>query len=666
MKAAGHMIEKQSLIIVCVFSLLMQVSTSQAETVVTAVQGKCVCMDLADPCTADTVQTDARLRTRSSDNTNYKSWLQFDLNAVYAAHPDMKGQIQSAMLTFTGTADNTQPKLYVVNGLNDAAGMENWNPATLTWNNAPGNNIADSTLDPSVTTANLYTGTIQPGDGVTDSRSTSGLVSFLNTDSDGLVTFIMTPGWTTYFYNAGSNHPPTLTLSMIPGAYYKTYFVAPDGNDTTGDGSIGSPYQTIGKAVGEVSEGDTIYLRGGTHNYAEAITISSSINGAPDAPITMQNYQDEPVILDFSGQPYESGYPGIRLNGDYWHFKGFTVQHTDSTAINVTGSHNILERLVTVDNGDTGLNLYAPASYNQVINCDSSFNYDPEENGQDADGFGAKGPTGGETSLGPGNVFRSCRSWNNSDDGFDFWWAGNGVRVENCRAWSNGENVWGDPDFTGNGNGFKLGQGGGEHVLIRCLAYNQSNKGFDLNRSTTDATGVTLYHCTGVQNLADNFRFLNPTTGAVHVLRNNVSYGGTETIGTLIVNSHNTWNTGFSVSASDFASLDANGLDGPRAPDGGLPKLSFMRPFTGSALIDVGMDVGLDYEEAGPDLGAYEWLAGDCAADGVIDAVDLECLAMNWLLTECGVCDGADFDGNTDVNLNDFVSLAHNWLKAIE
>ena len=102
-----------------------------------------------------------------------------------------------------------------------------------------------------------------------------------------------------------------------------------------------------------------------------------------------------------------------------------------------------------------------PASYNQVINCDSSFNYDPEENGQDADGFAAKGPTDslpGE-GLGPGNVFRGCRSWNNSDDGFDFWWAGNGVMVEDCWAWRNGKNVWNDPNFTGNANGFKLGQG---------------------------------------------------------------------------------------------------------------------------------------------------------------------------------------------------------------
>lgn len=218
------MTEKQSLIIACVFSLLTQVSVLMAESVVTASQGKCVCMHLTDPTTADTVLTDTRLRTRSSADTNYKSWVQFDLNAVYAANPDLKGRIKYAMLTFTGMANNTQAKRYVVNGLNDAAGMEDWDPASLTWNNAPGNDTADSfSLDPSVTTANLYTSTIQPGDGTTDSQTSKALVSFLNADRDGLVTFIMTPGLTTYFYNADSIHPPTLMVSSdsqiaFPGA----------------------------------------------------------------------------------------------------------------------------------------------------------------------------------------------------------------------------------------------------------------------------------------------------------------------------------------------------------------------------------------------------------------------------------------------------------------
>jgi hypothetical protein len=257
-------------------------------------------------------------------------------------------------------------------------------------------------------------------------------------------------------------------------------------------------------------------------------------------------------------------------------------------------------------NANAGLRLPAGSSCNLVLNCDSYLNYDAVKHGEDADGFVAKGSTNCTACLGPGNAFRGCRSWSNSDDGFDLWWAGNCVRIEDCWAFHNGENIWNDPNFQGDGNGFKLGQGGGAHIVIRCMAYNQQHNGFDLNRKKTDATGVTVYNCTGVRNGGKNFKFDNPTTGAIHVLRNNISYLGSDTIGTLIDNSYNSWNSGFSVRDADFASLDPNGIDGPRGPKDELPKLKFLHPAKKSSLIDAGIDVGLPFNGAGPDLGAFE------------------------------------------------------------
>jgi hypothetical protein len=258
-------------------------------------------------------------------------------------------------------------------------------------------------------------------------------------------------------------------------------------------------------------------------------------------------------------------------------------------------------------NANAGLRLPAGASYNLVLNCDSYLNYDPVKHGEDADGFVAKGSTNCTTCLGPGNVFRGCRSWSNSDDGFDLWWAGNSVRIEDCWAFRNGENIWNDPNFQGDGNGFKLGQGGGAHIVIRCMAYNQQHTGFDLNRAKTDATGVTLYNCTGVGNQEKNFKFSNPTTGAIHTLRNNISYSGSVIIGTLIDNSHNSWNSGFTVSAADFVSLDPNGIDGAREPNGTLPKLKFLHLVRTSPLINAGINVGQPFDGNAPDLGAFEY-----------------------------------------------------------
>jgi hypothetical protein len=54
-----------------------------------------------------------------------------------------------------------------------------------------------------------------------------------------------------------------------------------------------------------------------------------------------------------------------------------------------------------------------------------------------ADGFGAK------FEVGPGNVFRGCRVWENADDGFDLWKAPFPVGIENCVAFRNGLDLWG-------------------------------------------------------------------------------------------------------------------------------------------------------------------------------------------------------------------------------
>ena len=473
-------------------------------------------------------------------------------------------------------------------------------------------------------------------------------------------------------------------LFAVCPAYCSTYFVDPNGNDGSTTGDINHPYKTIGKAVGMVAAGGTIYLRGGVHYYTAKIsTISKS--GTAGNLITMQNYQNEAPILDFKGVPAGSN-RGINLSGSYWHLKGFTLRYAPDNGLYCTGSNNIFEQLIAYGNQDSGIDLYASGSstpsYNLVLNCDSHDNFDPCTYGGNADGFGAKSPTGPSSSaLGPGNVFYGCRSWGNSDDGFDLWWAGKAVQIENCWAWHNGYNVWGVPanKWAGNGEGFKLGQGPGAHKIFHCLAYNNRLRGFSLNRSNgdTEVNGVTVDNCIGVMNMdqqsngsysLNNFKFLTPTNPpnvAVHILHNNISYVGYVSIGDTpyIHNTYNSWNDGFSVSAADFAGLDANDLSAPRGPNGELPKVKYMHLVPMSALRNAGMDVNLPYYGNAPDLGAYEDLFGDCNADGVVDFLDLKCLADNWLASNCGTCNGADFSGDNQVNFLDFALMAEDWLQ---
>jgi hypothetical protein len=456
-------------------------------------------------------------------------------------------------------------------------------------------------------------------------------------------------------------------LFAVCPAYCTDYYVAPNGNDSN-DGSIDHPFKTIDHAVSLIAAGGTIYLRGGTHSYVNKISISNS--GSAGNLITMQNYQNETVILDYSGEPYGSSYRGINMGGSYWHFKGFTIQHAGDNGINVTGSHNIFEQLVLRRNGDPGIQLHTGSSYNLVLNCDSYLNFDPDNNGEDADGFAAK------FDVGLGNVFRGCRAWNNSDDGWDLWLANNSVRIENCWAFRNGVNLWGitSPPYAGDGQGIKLGQGTGVHVVVHCMSFNNQHHGFDRNNNTE---GSILYNCTSLSNLEKNYKF--DLGSSTFIIRNSISFLGTNTIAGNVDDTYNTWNPGFSVSDVDFASLDydmdpitdpntydntnSTGIDRPRGPDGEMPKLRFVRLAPDSLLIDAGIDVNEPFYGDAPDLGAFEHIDGDCQPDGDVDWFDLWCLASNWLDSGCGTCNGADFNSDSNVDLYDFATMAGNWLK---
>ena len=66
------------------------------------------------------------------------------------------------------------------------------------------------------------------------------------------------------------------------------------------------------------------------------------------------------------------------------------------------------------------------------------------------------------------------------------------------------------------------------------------------------------------------------------------------------------WNSGYSVSASDFQSLDTTQILAPRAADGSLPEGTCLHLADGSSLINAGIDVNLWYNDFAPDLGCYE------------------------------------------------------------
>jgi hypothetical protein len=264
----------------------------------------------------------------------------------------------------------------------------------------------------------------------------------------------------------------------------------------------------------------------------------------------------------------------------------------------VTGEHNTFEHCAFYENRNTGLEINKGGAYTSVINSDAYRNYDPKKLGSMADGFGPK------ETQGPGNRFVGCRAWENSDDGFDAYESPETVTLEGCWAFRNGIDVWNYGGFDGNGNGFKIGGNSvpANHRLTQCVAFGNPVKGFDQNNN---AGGITILSSTAFQN-GTNFA-LGGTLGSGerHELKNNVSLGAGNTVANA-TEQNNSWNSGLSVVDGDFLSLDTTLATTARLTDGSLPDDRLFRPRPGGALIDRGVDVGLPFLGAAPDLGAFE------------------------------------------------------------
>jgi hypothetical protein len=248
-----------------------------------------------------------------------------------------------------------------------------------------------------------------------------------------------------------------------------------------------------------------------------------------------------------------------------------------------------------------------------VLNVDSHHNYDPYSRtgaGQNADGFGAH-----IKANRPGNVFRGCRAWANTDDGYDLINAGSPVLIENSWAWLHGYLPGTTTSIpAGNGNGFKLGGFGGGyaanapvHTIRFSVAFRNKVNGFYANHHPV---ANEYFNNTSTGNgVGFNMLSVDSSGAAISlgILRNNVVYTGTpvsNASGADIAN--NSWNLPVSVTSADFQSVSTDGWDAPRLPDGSLPVLPYLRLVPSSDLIDKGVNLGLPYSGAAPDLGAFE------------------------------------------------------------
>lgn len=427
-------------------------------------------------------------------------------------------------------------------------------------------------------------------------------------------------------------------LTLAAAARAAEFFVAPDGDDAAA-GTRAAPFATIQRAQEAVAPGDTVWIRGGTYRMP-ATQIARTVrpyacvtyldkSGEPDRPIRYWAAPGEVPVFDFSAvKPPGQRVTAFRIQGSWLHLRGFEVTgvqvtitgHTQSIGFDNQGSHNVYERLTVRDGMAIGF-WVGNGAHTLVLNCDAYRNHDPvsgNKRGGNVDGFGYHGPKGSV-----GTVFRGCRAWFNSDDGFDFINSAEVATVENCWAFYNGYS----PEFAplADGNGFKAGGHAGtpvarlpdpipRHVVTGSLAVRNKANGFYANHHTG---GLVWYNNTGYRNAA-NFnlrgreRADNTTVvpGRGHVLRNNLGYAGRAEVAELDAAASdvagNWFNLPVTIEAADFLSLDEAELVRPRGPDGGLPAIRLLHLAPGSDAIDRGTDVGRPFAGRAPDLGAFE------------------------------------------------------------
>ena len=422
-------------------------------------------------------------------------------------------------------------------------------------------------------------------------------------------------------------------------AAVNTYYISPEGNDQTGDGTEAKPWYNIAVAYAAAQAGDHIVCKGGTYKISKygtdgKLTVRMSKNGTADKPIVVRCADGEKPVFDFEQQlidcnrkPGNAGDRGILLDGNYHIVFGIHITHAADNGIKLEGSHNRIERCEFSYNLDTGLQLGfghkfedthpgvskndgTYCAYNDVIDCDSHHNCDCDSNyGSDADGFACK------MHNGIGNRFIRCRAWRNSDDAWDLYETDFDVVLAECWAWESGnaeDHLWvkqyldTSASFSGNGNGIKLGGNGtggsskGVHYAFNCIAFgcdkSGSVKGFDCN---SHKDGHVLVGCLAFDNGYD-FMFESGGSDARTFYYNNVCIGKQEIcVGTDDYNalaapmSKNGWTSHLVTGASpdDYVTLDEDDALLPRDIRGGLPRrFGRLTADPENPLIDAGND----------------------------------------------------------------------------
>jgi Protein of unknown function (DUF1565) len=378
-----------------------------------------------------------------------------------------------------------------------------------------------------------------------------------------------------------------------------TYYVATNGSDSNA-GTLAAPFKSITKAQSVASSGDTVSIRGGTYS---SFTIAGSdsnynyVHQLSKGGISYVAYTGETPIFNFSSITTSLRVCGFHVTGSGIKITGLVVTGTpvgsqkqsENFRIDGSAASCAFTRCVCHDSAANGF-YFTNKSTGSCTNCDSYNNIGTSSASiGNTDGFG---------SHGNGVTCTYCRSWHNSDDGFD------GIASYGSNTW---DHCWAyNMTAGGDSNGFKAAGWGSTtppssipvHTVKYCLCADCNSHGFYANHQPSQAANWT--YNTSYNNAAGDYDMLervSPTDatdipGTREVLHYNIGY-----VGTIIADSNlpaanvtnNSWTkSGVTVNSADFQSTDATQMTRARNSDGSLPTITFMHLVSGSDLAGMG------------------------------------------------------------------------------
>lgn len=256
-------------------------------------------------------------------------------------------------------------------------------------------------------------------------------------------------------------------------------YASPQGKSAN-DGSQKYPLD-IQTAAAALAPGGTLWLADGEY---ELTTLTTNTSGTPLAMKKLRPINNNVV------------FHGLNLNANYWDIKNITIT---SKSFMITGSHNLIDRVVAHHADDTGIWVTSPektarslwVSHNIISNSESYNNEDPGR--INADGFAVK------MRIGEGNKLINCFAHGNADDGFDLFnkiedGPNHSITIENSIALRNAN------------NGFKMGGEGlpVAHRISNSIAVENGMDGFTDN---FNPGALTVTNNTSLNNKRYNFLF---------------------------------------------------------------------------------------------------------------------------------------------------------------